>query len=138
MKNQTASQNVLNTFPTFQEILTNPDYQAHIFYDPSIKAMIKASVGNELASADLVALLVNHMVSQVTGSPFFDTYDMSSSASKSYVFDSSEEAHKVSRDEFQALLKVFWFSYLSIEMTGEQIEAYLDLKENPVMYTIMD
>jgi hypothetical protein len=63
---------------------------------------------------------------------------MSSSTSKSYVFDSSEEAHKVSRDEFQALLKVFWFSYLSIEMTEEQTEAYLDLKENPVMYTIMD
>lgn len=138
-KTTTPAQDVINAFPTFADILTKPEYQAQIFEDRGAKALIMLSPGGgEVMCAETVATLVNHMVTSMMDLSFFDTYNMLTAKSITEVKDWTGAKHPVNRDEFQALLKVFWFSYLGIKMTDAQFEAYIAFKSIPKIYRIMD
>lgn len=141
MKTQTKNpaQNVISAFPTFKQLLSDPAYKAQIFEDKSTRLFINMAIdGSELACADMVAQLVNHMVRSLTEKPFYVTYNMSRAQDTSIVLDAYEIINQVNRDEFQALLKTFWFSYLSIKMSDAEFEAYVAFKSIPKIYRIMD
>ena len=141
MKTETKkhAQNVIKAFPTIKQLLSDPAYNAQIFDDKSTRLFINMAIdGSELACADLVAQLVNHMVTSLTGKPFFDDYNMRRAQDMTIVLDAYEGRHQVNRDEFQALLKTFWFSYLSIKMSDAEFEAYVAFKSIPKIYRIMD
>ena len=138
-KTTTPAQNVLSAFPTFKQLLSDPAYEAQIFQDKGTRLWINMAIaGNELACADMVAQLINHMVTSMTEKPFFDDYNMRRAQDMTIVLDAYEGRHQVTRDEFQALLKVFWFSYLGIKMSDAQFEAYIAFKSIPKIYRIMD
>ena len=138
-KTTTPAQNVLSAFPTFKQLLSDPAYEAQIFQDKGTRLWINMAIaGNELACADMVAQLINHMVTSMTEKPFFDDYNMRRAQDMTIVLDAYEGRHQVTRDEFQALLKVFWFSYLGIKMTDAQFDAYCAFKSIPKIYRIMD
>lgn len=139
-KTNTPAQDVINAFPTFKQILSDPAYKAQIFQDKTTRMWINinATAGSELGCADMVAMLVNNMVESMTEKPFYNTYDMTTAKSTTEVMDWAGTKHKVSRDEFQALLKVFWFSYLGIKMDDAQFDAYCAFKSIPKIYRIMD
>ena len=138
-KTTTPAQNVLSAFPTFKSILAKPEYEAQIFQDRGAKALIMLSIGaGEVMCAETVATLINHMVTSMTEKPFFNTYNMLTAKSITEVMDWTGAKHPVNRDEFQALLKVFWFSYLGIKMSDAQFEAYIAFKSIPKIYRIMD
>ena len=138
-KTTTPAQNVLSAFPTFKQLLSDPAYEAQIFQDKGTRLWINMAIaGNELACADMVAQLINHMVTSMTEKPFFNDYNMRRAQDMTIVLDAYEGRHQVTRDEFQALLKVFWFSYLGIKMSDAQFEAYIAFKSIPKIYRIMD
>ena len=138
-KTITPAKTVVTTFPTFKQLLSDPAYKSKVFEDRQTQAFIKFCIsGSELGCADLVAQIVDHMVTSMTEKPFYTFYDMTTAKSTSQVLDFSGGKHEVTRDEFQALLKVFWFSYLGIEMSEDQFEAYAKFKDNAKIYRIMD
>ena len=139
-KTITPAKNVISAFPTFKQLLSDPAYKAQIFEDKGTQFWINVAItaGSELGCADMVAMIINHMVTSMTEKPFYNSYDMTTAKSKTNVLDFYGNKHEVTRDEFQALLKVFWFSYLGIQMTEAQFEPYCDFKSIPKIYRIMD
>ena len=138
-KTITPAKTVVTTFPTFKQLLSDPAYKAQIFQDKSTRLWINVAItGSELGCADMVAMIINHMVQSMTEKPFYNSYDMTTAKSKTNVLDFYGNKHEVTRDEFQALLKVFWFSYLGIQMSDAQFEAYCKFKSDPKIYRIMD
>ena len=128
---------VLNTYPTFSEIVKNPKYKMNKIVPPVVYIAMRSEDKNH---SQYVADVVNHMCNKMFNLPFFKTrwfqptqdgycFDTNKFiGGYAEVYDSRERIHKVDYETFLKLTLVMYMSFLGIELTKEQYESYLDFK----------
>jgi len=128
-------QNVLNSFPTSKEIMTNKNYKAFKVMHPIYIAGWK----NAPNSWEAIAMTVNDMCNQVQGRPFSSYCNPQNKNGYALCYDFYGKEYKVSFEEFQALNLIMYCSWLDIPFTDEMYKSYIDFKSsNEKFYWILD
>jgi hypothetical protein len=125
--NLTPAQSVIATYPTFVELLTKSENNAGLVYsEEDLIAIEMIWADSEDLAAEQVAHTVNHLVRSFTGTPLFNSFDMSTPDSITEVKTASGDLIQLKREQFESILKVFWCSYLGVKLNDAQYDSYIN------------
>ncbi len=138
---------VLQTYPSFNEIISNPKYNFHLVCPPFEHTIGKMST----SKWDFVVRMVNKMCREMYEIPFYksfwfeptdDPFDFDKSINiegEGFVYDSRGDTHKVDYDTFLKLTLVMYLSFMGISLTDEQYESYLKFRDSSsTIWKILD
>ena len=138
---------VLQTYPSFSEIVSNPKYKFHLLCSEQEKFLL-----NVIESKwEFVVRGVHRMCNEMYGLGFYDsycfqptkdTYNYDKSINiegTGYVYDSRGDTHEVDYKTFLKLTLVMYLSFMGIPLTDEQYESYIKFIDSSVtVYRILD
>ena len=138
---------VLQTYPSFSEIVSNPKYNFHLLISQQEKFFMSVIP----SKWEFVVRGVHRMCEEMYGLGFYesycfqptsDPYDYDSSVNiegVGYVYDSRGNTHKVDYNTFLKLTLVMYLSFMGIPLTDEQYESYLKFRNSSdTVYRILD
>jgi len=126
---------VLESFPTPNQILTDSKYKAMKVMPP----IYIAGWANADNAWEAIAMTVNNMCNQVQGRPFSKYISPHRKGGYAKCYDYSGREYDVTFDEFQALNLIMYCSWLSIPFTDKMYKSYIDFKSsNEKIYFILD
>ncbi len=130
-----AAQKVIDTFPSFKELITDDKYGAQHLLHPIQRWAFSNSLQWEG-----IAMAVDNMLHGMYGKGFYDSYAFSGKKGSASVLPAYGDPIKVDFLEFQALtLIMFIFNMGMVQPTDEQYEAYLDFRSSDSrMFKILD
>lgn len=130
-----AAKRVIDTFPSFKELITDDKYGAQHLLHPIQRWAFSNSLQWEG-----IAMAVDNMLRGMYGKGFYDYYAFNGKNGSASVLPAHGDPIKVDFLEFQALtLIMFIFNMGLVKPTKEQYEAYLDFKSSDTrMYKILD
>lgn len=129
------AQQVIDLFPSFDELINNDKYGVqHLLHPFTKKAFSKSNQWEGIAMA------VDNMCEQMYGKRFYTSYAFTNSEGSASVLPAYGDEISVNKKEFQALLKIMIiFNMGMVSPTDKQYEAYLDFKSSDSrIYKILD
>lgn len=129
------AQNVIDVFPSFNELINNEKYGAQYLIHPFVR--IAFSKSNQWEG---IAQGINKMCEDMYQREFYDSYAFNGNKGSAYVLPAYGDSIKVDIVEFKALLKIMMIFNMGLEQpTKKQYEAYLDFKgSSSHIYKILD
>lgn len=129
-KTLTFAQQVNKVYPSFVDILSKSEYNIDLIKDPIFRGMCKvqSQAKKEMACMELVAMAIDSFMENTLERRFTNSFVCEGKKGWAIVYDSMENKHQVTSEEFQALLKIFWFSWVNVPMSKEQHKIYREFK----------
>ena len=138
---------VLQTYPSFSEIVSNPKYNFHLLCSEQEKMMM-----NVINSKwEFVVRGVHKMCNEMYGLGFYesycfqptgDPYDFDTSVNiegTGLVYDSRGKTYEVDYDTFLKLTLVLYLGLMGIPLSDEQNESYVKFRNSSeTVYRILD
>jgi hypothetical protein len=130
-----AAQEVLKSFPTPNQILTNEDYKAS-----KVMHLLRIIGFRDCSNSwEAIAMTVNDMCNQIQERPFSTYYAPHKKGGFVKCYDFMNKEYQVTFEEFQALNLIMYCSWLRIPFTDDMYKAYIDFKSSDEkIYWILD
>jgi hypothetical protein len=132
------SDDLLNTYPSFNEIINNPKYGFHLVINQQKKTKLCSTYQDWEVLAKVVNIMCNNLYDLGMYKSYSFTYIDKSDESDSilnregygYVYDAHENIHKVDFKTFIKLTLVMYLSFMGIKLTDEQYDSYISFRSS--------
>lgn len=129
------AKDVLKSFPTPKEIMTNSHYKASKVMPP----IYIAGWANAPNGWEAIAMTVNDMCNRVQGREFSIYFNPHLKHGFAKCYDFSGREYNVTFEEFQALNIIMYCSWLKIPFTDEMYKSYINFKSSDIkIHCILD